>query len=78
LAVPAALDRAAVGPGGNAPPAPDEQAYQVAQADACLALGRVLLRLDRRDAARAALERAIREAPQSDAAAQARELLERR
>ena len=78
LAVPAALDRAAAGPGPGAPPVPDQDAYQVAQADACVALARVLLRLDRGDAARSALERAIREAPQSDAAAQARELLERR
>ncbi|MCC6782870.1 MAG: tetratricopeptide repeat protein [Planctomycetes bacterium] len=76
LAIPAALDRGPA-PGAAAEP-PDPAAFATQQAEACVALGRTLQRLERGDAARAAFERAIREAPESEAADTARELLGKR
>ena len=72
LTVPPSVDREFLG--ADEVPSVDSPEFRTAQAETCVELARVLKRLDDVPAAIQALERAEQEAPDSDAAATAREL----
>ena len=78
LAIPPELDRANAGRARNEVAGVDSPEFREEQAATAVRLARVLRRLGREEAARAALERAVRESPDGDAAAAARELRDRR